>query len=407
VLKYKFKNIRNVNRYINTLNLTFEMVRDDVYNVDYYALKALQVFLPEFYHFIKKNKDLLLYDYQYSINSRSNDKEIIKKELAEAINNLNLSDIPIQNVESFLQVLFPNLKRIYTNVDNRDYMSEWRVNKRLCTGNNFDTYFKYAVPSWEISKEEFDQIVYSETNEMIKRILTLPPNLQIKFISHLDSIIRNEHYIFHENNKKSITGTMYCIGNKIGDETDVYPYIIIVERIIVNLLKTMDVEKAFVILKNAITKSNNLDTICELSCGILHDLEKDEPKEDIINLKKSHVDELKLIITKKIKNFLISNDLSELKMPLFILQVWKNFGNEKEVKEYMETISESNFIMLIKVLIKNKGLDEISISEAIDFLKEFMDIKTLENKLDNIISSKQFEKENLELVESFNSILKT
>lgn len=207
--------------------------------------------------------------------------------------------------------------------------------------------------------------------------------------------------------KKSITGTMYCIGNKIGDETDVYPYIIIVERIIVNLLKTMDVEKAFVILKNAITKSNNLDTICELSCGILHDLEKDEPKEDIINLKKSHVDELKLIITKKIKNFLISNDLSELKMPLFILQVWKNFGNEKEVKEYMETISESNFIMLIKILIKNKGLDEISISEAIDFLKEFMDIKTLENKLDNIISSKQFEKENLELVESFNSILKT
>jgi len=94
-------------------------------------------------------------------------------------------------------------------------------------------------------------------------------------------------------------------------------------------------------------------------------------------------------------------------MPLFILQVWKNFGNEKEVKEYMETISESNFIMLIKILIKNKGLDEISISEAIDFLKEFMDIKTLENKLDNIISSKQFEKENLELVESFNSILKT
>ena len=404
LLKHKIKNIRNFNRYINTLKLTYDSIKDDVFNADYYTIIAVQVFFPEVYHFILKNKELLLYDYIYSLNYPHN-KEEIKNELDEAIVNLNSFNIPNQDFKSFLISLFPNLKRIYSNEDNRHFMNEWKLKKRICIEENFETYFKFAVPSWELSKKDFDEIVYSETDEMIKGILALPPNLQIKFINSLHNIIQQDYYNFNETTKKNIVETMYCIGDTIQDKSSFYPYIVTVEHIIECSLKSMDSKRVFITLKNAILKSNNLSTICELSYGIFKDLRKDKPEKDAITLKESQVNELKLIVIKEIKNFILSNELCELKNPFYILQVWKDFGDEKGVTEYMNRIKAPDLLILMKILTNREGLSEESVSKAIDNLTELINLKILNNKIDNIILSDKLEKEDLDILNSFNKVV--
>ena len=404
LLKHKIKNIRNFNRYIYTLKLTYDSIKDDVFNADYYTIIAVQVFFPEVYHFILKNKELLLYDYIYSLNYPHN-KEEIKNELDEAIVNLNSFNIPNQDFKSFLISLFPNLKRIYSNEDNRHFMNEWKLKKRICIEENFETYFKFAVPSWELSKKDFDEIVYSETDEMIKGILALPPNLQIKFINSLHNIIQQDYYNFNETTKKNIVETMYCIGDTIQDKSSFYPYIVTVEHLIECSLKSMDSKRVFITLKNAILKSNNLSTICELSYGIFKDLRKDKPEKDAITLKESQVNELKLIVIKEIKNFILSNELCELKNPFYILQVWKDFGDEKGVTEYMNRIKAPDLLILMKILTNREGLSEESVSKAIDNLTELINLKILNNKIDNIILSDKLEKEDLDILNSFNKVV--
>lgn len=56
-LRHFFNNIRDVNRYINVLQFGFEMVKDEINPVDFFAITGIQVFLPGLYHGIRDNKD--------------------------------------------------------------------------------------------------------------------------------------------------------------------------------------------------------------------------------------------------------------------------------------------------------------------------------------------------------------
>ncbi|MEA1949547.1 MAG: P-loop NTPase fold protein, partial [Thermodesulfobacteriota bacterium] len=57
-LKYFFRNIRDVTRYINSLRFSFEMVKGEVNAIDFLAITAIQVFIPEVYYGIRDNKDI-------------------------------------------------------------------------------------------------------------------------------------------------------------------------------------------------------------------------------------------------------------------------------------------------------------------------------------------------------------
>ena len=57
-LKHLFQNIRDVNRYLNTLSFGFSLVKDEVNPIDFIAITAIQVFIPDLYKSIKDNKDL-------------------------------------------------------------------------------------------------------------------------------------------------------------------------------------------------------------------------------------------------------------------------------------------------------------------------------------------------------------
>lgn len=407
LLKFKFRNIRNVNRYINTLKLTYDPVKDDVFYVDFYVLNALQVFLPEIYSFIRKNKELLLVDYDFSLDYVINanhiiDKENIRKELDNKLDDLNLPNIPNENIKSFLTDLFPNLQRIYTNRDNRNYIPNWILEKRICIDSYFDTYFKFTVPSWEISKKQFDSIVYSEMEEMVTKIEELSPNLQEKFISNLKTAVCDNQYNFEENNRKIIIETLIYIGDYLPN----YEFYAIYD-IIKCLLISIDCETSYLILKCAIEKSISLESTCSLVYNLYKESKEDKSKDYVyapIELKKLHIDKLKAILKEKIKNTIDNTNLNELKNPWRILLIWKEIGADNELREYMQNISSNNLLIIMKILGDNNSMfesSEDSTMKAVNNLNEVIDLKTLYNKIKIIISSNKITEEELKIVRLF------
>lgn len=406
LLKYKFRNIRNLNRYINTLKITYDPIEEDVFYVDFYAFTAIHVFFPEVYQFIKKNRELLLVDYNFS--DYGPNKEEIKKELDGHLNSLIIPNIPHPDIKNFLIELFPNLKRIYSNWDNRNYASEWKLKKRICTKENFDTYFKFTVPTWEISKKEFDKIVYSETNDMVNSLLNLPQQLQIKFMYNLKNVVLNEYYPFDENDRKNIIECLFCIGDILKYETDLYSPVYMIIGIINSLLQPIDPKTSYDILKNSIGKSISLNTICEVSYELFIRSEKNEGRDSKlidIDLEKSQIDTLRSIVIKKIAKNLHTKGLNGIKNPFYVLLILKELGGEKELDEYMENIDEDNLLILMSNLIKKDDLNEHSISKALDNLNKLISIKCLNRKFNGILSSNQLNKKELDMIKSFNNVI--
>ncbi len=406
LLKYKFRNIRNLNRYINTLKLTFDPIKDDVFYVDFYVFTAIHVFFPEIYQFIKKNKESLLF-YSPYLDTRPTTKEF-KKQMDQSITNLNVSGIPNNNnIKDFLIELFPNLKRIYQNWDNRNESYQWRLEKRICVPRNFDTYFKFTVPNWELSKKQFDEIIFSQKSTMIERVNELPETVQTKLISDLKLAINNEPNKFDRKTRENIILFLLDIGDTLRYESNLsFSPIHDIIKLMRILLEPFDSTTTYNILKIGIEDSKSLYTICEVSYDqfIRPNSEEKESKTEI-DLEQSHVTKLKLLLIKKIEKTLDSKNLYELNGPFYILRIWKELGCEKEVNEYIKTTSVENIYILLKILTKNDALNRYTISDALDSLQELVDIETLNNKFQSIISSNKLDKEDLYLFKSFNEII--
>jgi len=117
--KHFFKNIRDINRYINVLNFNYDAIKEEVNVLDFIAITAIQVFLPDIYHGIKNNKHVFA-----GIMSTQDAK---RKDVDEAICDevIKRSDNDTQIfLQAFLTVLFPRISSIY---DNNNYGSSFLI----------------------------------------------------------------------------------------------------------------------------------------------------------------------------------------------------------------------------------------------------------------------------------------
>jgi predicted KAP-like P-loop ATPase len=136
---------------VNSLKFSFEMVRAEVNAIDFIAMTALQVFEPLIYSGIRDNKDLFVGG-ELSLHSLSeSSREQAKTRINEIIRRaarLSESDTKV-----FLSRLFPNLDSIFSNVSfDAEYRQHGRLMGRVCHPENFETFFRLAIPEGEISR---------------------------------------------------------------------------------------------------------------------------------------------------------------------------------------------------------------------------------------------------------------
>lgn len=163
-LRFFFTTIRDVTRYINSLRFSFGMVKDELNPIDFLSITALQVFEPRVYEGIRDNLDLFAGVFGTGYGSRDTEKEQTKARCDEI-----MSRVVILSREQLLELLtrlFPKVESIYENMGyGSDHLAVWRQERRVCSPDKFETFFRLSIPTGELSEREIETALSLATDE--------------------------------------------------------------------------------------------------------------------------------------------------------------------------------------------------------------------------------------------------
>jgi predicted KAP-like P-loop ATPase len=147
-LKKYFKNLRDVNRFLNIFYVEFPSLYKDVNTVDFISILCIKLFDVKSYEYISNNLHTFIRDYQYEVDYENTDKW--RESKTELINNI----IKNQITKKVIFQIFPSL-----NQYSYEYNNYVKKNKRkICDSDFTDTYFQLNVPSSTLSNKEYIQI---------------------------------------------------------------------------------------------------------------------------------------------------------------------------------------------------------------------------------------------------------
>jgi predicted KAP-like P-loop ATPase len=349
-LRFFFENCRDITRYINTLNFSYPRLRDMVNPVDFFALTAIEVFLPTVHAGIRDNKDLFtdLLDRVYTMNS-----EEIKKDRTRCDEILARNEtIEKEVLLNLLIQLFPRLRHIYQpNVP--FYYSDKIARKlrRISSPDLFDVYFRLSMQTGIISHIEFESILASADKELAfdHALMRLVQDERItKFLDQLDNTD-----VIKAIPKKNIP----AIVNALLDDGDLFPQGIQgtlsletplrIHRIIHELLLRYDnADDRFSILQHAIANASKsiYMTVYELNAEAREHLEESDtflPLEFRL-LDPNQLKSLQQLAVKRISAWAASGRLADIPYLLPVLFAWRDWGNEKECIRFVAELTDTD-----------------------------------------------------------------
>ena len=406
-LKYLFYNIRDVTRFINSLSFGFQQVQGLVNPIDFIAITAIQVFLPEIYSDIRDNKDMFTGTGDSSSGSIFNENNREKQKYDEILNKA--SKIPHENLKELLTRLFPKLESIYRNMNyGNGWIGEWRKQGRICSSDNFDVFFRLSIFESDISQSDMQRIL-SQANDRIifsKILHSLnKENKIIRFLDLLEDYTKDENHVPEENIETIICALM-DVGDSfpeggLGSFKSDTPMMIL--RIFYQLSHRFeDHDRRFKIFKTAIKQAkNSLYTIVH-EVGIQdqehgrYSSQKESEPLDKLTVSPEHLDELEKLANKKIEEWAKDSKLSEHKHLAAILYRWRDWAGEKVVKNFIKSIiqTDNGLIKLITAFLHKTtsyGMKDyagkIKWKMNLKNIEDFVELKEIEPRLRVIYKS--------------------
>lgn len=136
VLSPEIQTPRDVFRFINAFSVTWPAVAGDVDLADFVALEAYRLFRPAIYQAIRANQPLLLGS-TYS----GRDKEAGAQADAALLSSVQDKD----RFRRGLMRLFPRMEGVWSNVIHSGRDERWAKQRRACTSDNFQSYFRLSI----------------------------------------------------------------------------------------------------------------------------------------------------------------------------------------------------------------------------------------------------------------------
>ena len=150
----ELKTPRDVLRLANTLSITTTPIKSDVFFPDFVSLETLRVFRPAVYRAIRQNKSAIL-------NASQNDRYDQRDARSAQYTSMLLGSEPEEDHEQLreaLMRLFPQLQNVFANTIHSG-TREWARQRRVCSNEHFDTYFRFSVSPKTIPKAELDYLL--------------------------------------------------------------------------------------------------------------------------------------------------------------------------------------------------------------------------------------------------------
>lgn len=392
-LKHFFNDIRDVNRYINTLRFGFEMIKDDLNPVDFIAINAIQVFLPELYYAIRDNKDLFAGIADSSYYGESEKAKARKKAFLEAILG-KVTELSSETLMDFLERLFPKLQNVGHAYS---FLEAWRKNGNIASPDMFDAYFRLSLPKGELSQSEIKIALAAGRDSALfaEGLLKLKEEGKIlRFLERMEDYTHKD--IPEEHIQPIITalmdvGDMFPEGPKGFFETETPMKIL---RIFYQLSHRFDDQKKrFEIFKEAITQAKRslypiVDEVA-VQCqqhgkyGLKNNPEPEEKRTVSLDQLK----ELENLACNRIKQWAKAKKLSQHRYLVSILFMWDHWGGKKDIDRFIhDTIrSDTGLVNFITSFLNQSSSH--GMSDYVSRMNWRMELKSI----DHFVSTKVIE----------------
>jgi len=343
-----FKNVRDITRYINTLHFSYLRLRDVVHPVDFFALTAIDVFLPEIYAAIRDNKDLFT---DLISNVYLEDKAFLAKDKLRCDTILaSNTRIPKHIVLDMLILLFPRLQKLYSPDKEFYYNSKLaRKLKRVSDPDSFDAYFRLSIQEGQVQEDEFKTILNLARDQetFTQALARLNKDERIvTFLCQLDGHVLDNVSLQYAANMCAAffdDADLFPKGASSALSFDTFSRIY---RIINRLLIKFNKGERFNVLKGAIDQMQNSIL---LAIFVMRELSKEftlmeefAPDQDHSILSQDQINELKKAVCTKISAWAESGRLAEHPDRLSILYAWREWGNEKQCEEYVKKLIQTD-----------------------------------------------------------------
>ncbi|OGR44163.1 MAG: hypothetical protein A2X35_13285 [Elusimicrobia bacterium GWA2_61_42] len=167
-MKRTLANIRQIKRYINSLNFTLPMIREEVSILDFLLLDFLRVFHPEIYTDIQRNPHIYQH-FEWGENSflyygggyKQDRKAIIKAHIEKLLTDRQDSD----GIKAILEKMFFDVQYAFYGVMTASFSpASYRSAKRISHPDCFYKYFALQVATSDLSDNQIEEVILSWNN---------------------------------------------------------------------------------------------------------------------------------------------------------------------------------------------------------------------------------------------------
>ena len=410
-MRFFFSTIRDVTRYVNSLRFSFSMVKGEVNPVDFLAVTALQVFEPAVYEGVRDNGDLFAGVFGSGHRSRDVETQQAKVRCTEILSrSVVLSQ---EQIQELLTRLFPKLESIYDNMSyGNDSLSGWRQDRRVCSPDKFDIYFRLSIASGELSETEIETALALSANETAFAEMLLNFNENGRVIRFLE---RMEDYT-----KASILiDRIPAIVNVLMDLGDLFPEgqggmferdtSMKIMRLLYQLSQRYDSQDdRYKLFRTAIENaSHSLYTVVRevglqgQQHGKMRATGEQADPEEKRTVRPEHLVELEKLATAKIEKWATDGRLrahSNLASILYTWKRWSSDGGQRVAAFVNDLVQDGEGLVIFVAALESKAtvqgmsdhVGRIEYRINLKSVEDFVPVNTIEPRLREIASSTMF-----------------
>jgi|APEBP8051072266_1049373.scaffolds.fasta_scaffold02730_4 Cdc6-like AAA superfamily ATPase len=405
-----FKSIRDVKRYANSLEFNISKMQQgdvmEVNTIDFVAIEAIRVFLPELYLCLKRNKDILIQNNGDNILGREKDAD--RKEVEKELNSILEGNQ--QKIKSLIGHLFPQIE---SNFYGHGSEIEWSNNLRVCSVKNFDSYFTLfpggdedGISEYQLQKTLTSSISNDDFELKIREFIKLNKGRKILIKIH-EKVLGNNPLLF--TNRQNVISALFNIADDLQEEEVILfdlgqdGYLL---GIILLLLSIKD------------KKYENYDVLREavlLSVGIIGPIavidelgsEKAKTAEYQIDFPVEKLNEIFEIVLGRIAEY-DRGKLFEHRKLLYILSQWKLRDRNNTWEDFLDWIiaNDERYILFLTKFISinwrsDSGEQDILAKTDFNFnlMKDFLDPDQVKLKLEELKADAPFYEKHQQVID--------
>ncbi|ULA64345.1 MAG: NTPase [Nitrospira sp.] len=329
---------RDVVRFTNTLSVTYQTIRGEVNPVDFIALEALRVFLPDLYAVIRTNQEM------FAGQNHETPKTFHEKWASELPEELRVS------IQAMMERLFPKIDGTSYGPDS---LAQWRRNLQVCHPDLFPLYFRLTVPPGAVRRSDLrtllsladtpaalGQALIAATLEKRPDGLSKARALLERIMDHVESDIPVKHVPVFISVLLNIGDDLVLASDEqgffdFGNESRV-------TRVVYHLLKRIEKLQRLPLLKASIAEGRGIGVQRYLLVKLLDYFNKEEAGETQALIEGSALDELKAAWLNNLRTRVGSGHLLTHKQLASLLTAWSVWAEPAEVRRWCEEVTTSD-----------------------------------------------------------------